>query len=276
MSREAERDPRSVSHPACESKADCGASQHKMLCFQARFQIIATNNSQNDASDLPRCRKLHIPCNATWPTPTASLVSLDTQSHFWNSEMEEYLHNILDEHSLPKEYQNVYHNPSQLVVRCADVIIKVKSINKDKYVMNEYNILTHLQHIEFKLSPKPLHYGKSNEHCYIIIQYIDGESLYNIFMKQDSVKQIVEQLKNILHDIHNINPPKDYALKWDYDNFYKDNIIDNKHTELYKDVIERLFSTIERRLVFIHRDLWAGNILIKNNKIVGIIDWELA
>ena len=135
---------------------------------------------------------------------------------------------------------------------------------------------------------KPLFLGKGNSeypYSFLINQWIDGEELNdnNIDSKNDIAKDLGKFLKT-LQSIDSSNGP----LAGDHNFFrggnlkvYETMVLDS--TEFLKEVlpkkdIENLWdlavkSTYEGKPLWIHGDIACGNILIKENRINGIIDF---
>ena len=140
---------------------------------------------------------------------------------------------------------------------------------------NEIKVLDALKN-KF-LVPKVIESGNVNSHTYIVLSKINGDKLSDIFKEQHNVdknrylytygKQLAEIHNYVINwavaKMRNINdvPSKvNYSFDDDWENSIVNYLIKNKPAIVFD--------------TFIHGDFHYGNILWKNYKITGILDWE--
>lgn len=145
--------------------------------------------------------------------------------------------------------------------------------------------------------PVPTIYDYYNkDDCnYIIMEYIEGDTLYNMLnnnlLSENDIDNICLQLKKYVNELKNIknnyicsiNKKSVNDILFDIiepcdESFFNNhiincinNILHNYYSELIKNM---LLSNHSINLA--HGDLTPRNIIINNKKIVGIIDWENA
>lgn len=143
---------------------------------------------------------------------------------------------------------------------------------------NEVKILDEIKN-SFSV-PKVIESGVFNHHVYIVLSKIEGEKLSDIFKENKNVnkKKYLYLYGRELAKIHN------FKIKWEKAKIRVINDIPNSKT--YKNftpwelkVIRFLQKNKPKKILyntFIHGDFHYGNILWKDYKITGILDWEYA
>ncbi|ACL70105.1 aminoglycoside phosphotransferase [Halothermothrix orenii H 168] len=140
--------------------------------------------------------------------------------------------------------------------------------------------------------PEVLTYGQNQHGSYLLREVIEGHSLKEYFKKTRNVENIFYEAGQILAKLHSIEFEDKGIIKPDlsvkkYDIFSKteylffleklfvNGVISREKYSLLKKVdINYYFGG--RKNVLCHCDYTPNNILVKNNQIVGIIDFEWA
>jgi aminoglycoside phosphotransferase len=146
-------------------------------------------------------------------------------------------------------------------------------------------------------------YDTSKGVKYLVTKYIEGATLESLLktITRDELRTICEQLRGYMNQVRSLKPPRpsvvgavDYSPCMDprlfsdpfgpfysLDDFYHfiRRIEDENHPHLKIQELVRAHKS-ERyrnfRVLFTHCDLAPRNILVKEGKIAGIVDWELA
>lgn len=137
---------------------------------------------------------------------------------------------------------------------------------------HEYQLLQQLAKVGI-LAPKPC-WLDQNIHSYVI-EYIEGEPDLNPADPQDHLWQYASQLAQI-HKIEH------FKLDLGFLPTQKAKVLDNPETitlKLSEDKIRQAINSIppieqSNPPVLRHGDFWPGNLLWRDQKITGIIDWE--
>lgn len=137
-------------------------------------------------------------------------------------------------------------------------------------------------------------YDENSDYRYLIMEFIDGEMLNCVKLSKSEESQLMFALGCAMAEIHNL--PCEYGFGYLqnglYDSWDKayltmvENVIENAQTKKakipYLDELREIFrenaqllKTVEKPC-FNHFDLWAGNIMIKDNKLYAFIDCERA
>ena len=154
------------------------------------------------------------------------------------------------------------------------------------------NTIPHITADEFKLLqllhsvglavPEPYYLDQSGEIFptpYVVIEYIDGETIFGTHAIADFIPQLAMQLQRIHEDdCSNLDVsflPR-HAEKVAEKIGERPAIIDEEFEEgRVRDVLEEIWPLSQQnRSVLLHGDFWPGNILWRNGRIVGVIDWE--
>jgi thiamine kinase-like enzyme len=146
--------------------------------------------------------------------------------------------------------------------------------------------------------PKVYDFGENDNGYYILMEKIDGEPLENTWNKLNSndKEKIKKQLKEYINEMRdhyflyigsiNNNPFYELFIHDDlvgpFENNSELNIfrinnlsIDKKEEEDFKKYLNNN-KDFKTKYILSHNDLGPYNIMVKNNKITGILDWELA
>jgi aminoglycoside phosphotransferase (APT) family kinase protein len=114
---------------------------------------------------------------------------------------------------------------------------------------------------------------------YIVIEYIEGESIFTL----DAVPDLIPQLAAQLARIHELDGSRqDFSFLPQQAKIYADKLrtrparLDDSLDEGHiRDVLEAAGPLPQRnKSVLLHGDFWPGNILWRDGRLVGIIDWE--
>ncbi len=137
-------------------------------------------------------------------------------------------------------------------------------------------------------------YDENSDYRYMIMEFIDGEMLKNVKLSNEEERQLMFDLGCAMAEIHSL-PCEDgfgYLQNELYDTWDKaylsmaENVIRNAEDKRAKiprlkeirDIFHEnaeLLKTVEKPC-FVHFDLWAGNIILKDKKLYALIDCERA
>ncbi|UZP40971.1 hypothetical protein NXS19_008787 [Fusarium pseudograminearum] len=125
-----------------------------------------------------------------------------------------------------------------------------------------------------------IHKGTS----YIVMQHIKGQTAANGWTSRsdESKERILEQLRGMITELRSVTPPKlywgPYASVREFHEALVNNIPWDADYTKYPDLIELFdfYRQAENKLVLTHGDLSSLNILVRGDRVVGIIDWETA
>lgn len=127
--------------------------------------------------------------------------------------------------------------------------------------------------------------------------YIQGETLEKVWdnLSRDQRLDIAHQLRDIIRKMRSLPAPPDFigAFNRDelidcrgYDTFIRPACHDEAEFNTYLVTDEEMPSPIQRgfqngiktqhRIVFSHCDIAPRNIIIRDNRVVALLDWELA
>jgi aminoglycoside phosphotransferase (APT) family kinase protein len=114
---------------------------------------------------------------------------------------------------------------------------------------------------------------------YIVIEYIEGESIFTL----DAVPDMIPQLAAQLARIHELDGSRqDFSFLPQQAKIYADKLatrparLDDSLDEGHiREVLEAAGPLPQRnKSVLLHGDFWPGNILWRDGRLVGVIDWE--
>lgn len=144
-------------------------------------------------------------------------------------------------------------------------------------------------HLSFSI-PEPIAMGKPSKNYpwnWSIYKWIEGESANNLIFDNDTLKKIAVELASFLSQLHKIDSSG--GPVGGLHNYYRGNHLSvyDKETRSYLGLLksfidsdkalklwDRAISTSwDKNPVWVHGDFASGNILIKNGKIVAIIDF---
>jgi aminoglycoside phosphotransferase (APT) family kinase protein len=129
--------------------------------------------------------------------------------------------------------------------------------------------------------PEPLYADESNEVLsspYMVIAFIDGETVYEPMDATDFVKQMAD----VLVRIHAINVNEDLSFLPNQTKVFTDRLQQRPSTldetlseSRIRDALASVLPPIQaNKSVLLHGDFWPGNTIWKHGKLAGVIDWE--
>ncbi len=146
---------------------------------------------------------------------------------------------------------------------------------------DEFKLLQILQSVGLP-APKPYYLDQSCEIFstpYIVIEYIEGKTEFEIIAIPDLILKLAQQLS----DIHQADYSKiNLSFLLQQEDLYAQKImsrpekVDESLNEgEIRDVLEAIWPPPRRNpSVLNHGDFWPGNILWQDGRIAGVIDWE--
>lgn len=137
-------------------------------------------------------------------------------------------------------------------------------------------------------------YDRESEYQYLIMEYIEGEMLTEVKLSKEEYSQVMIELGKAMAEIHNL--PCYDGFGYIQNGLYKtweeaylsmtESVIKNAEIKNAKiPYLREIRSIIEENrdilrevkdISFVHFDLWAGNIILKDKKIYALIDCERA
>lgn len=152
-------------------------------------------------------------------------------------------------------------------------VIKITSVKE--YVTNEEIVLKHLAALNYPYAPKFLSSGEVGGFYFISKTYIEGETLEKEFANLDEevLLDILQQIRSQLNFIHDLPHPEGVD-KLSPAEYYLEKICTNKKMEVAREIVVEM--SLRTRSVFCHGDFHPRNIIVKNGKLAGFIDWEFA
>ncbi|GHO98042.1 hypothetical protein KSF_080900 [Reticulibacter mediterranei] len=146
---------------------------------------------------------------------------------------------------------------------------------------DEFKLLDRL-HSAGLLVPAPYYLDQSCEIFpipYIVIEYIEGASVFAL----DAVPDLIPQLAAQLARIHELDgSQQNFSFLPQQEKIYADKLgtsparLDDSLDEgRIRDVLEAAGPLPQRnKSVLLHGDFWPGNILWRDGRLAGVIDWE--
>jgi aminoglycoside phosphotransferase (APT) family kinase protein len=131
-------------------------------------------------------------------------------------------------------------------------------------------------------APAPLYFGRSGEIFptpFVVLEYIEGQSEFSPPDLEGYLLQLARQL-SALHnaDFSEFNLsflPKQAEIYTEKFGVRPDKLDDSLGEGRIRDVLEAAWPFPKRNApVLLHGDYWPGNILWKDGRLVGLIDWE--
>lgn len=212
-----------------------------------------------------------------------------------------FLDNIANTTSLDGgEFNSVYKvvtkDGKKYVIKIApDIETKVLTHEQDliKSEVFTYKALSDVKSVHF---PKIYGYNWTDKYPYryLIMEFIDGQMLSNMILSDEEYDNVMFDLGRAMAEIHMIKSKDGFGyiqngLKKTWKETYNsliENIINDglqkKANIPYLDKIKNIIHNNEAVLdsvkspSLVHFDLWAGNIIIKENKLYALIDCERA
>ena len=182
-------------------------------------------------------------------------------------------------------------------------VIKIAPQVNVKVLTYEHNLIQSEVYAYEKLARlKTVHVPKiygynwlnSEPYQYLIMEFIEGEMLWNAKLSQEEMNQVMYKLGQTMAEIHSIKDMTGFGyiqngLKKTWRDAYLsmiNNIINDGIAKKAKiPYLKEIQKLINQNLsildevdspVFVHFDLWAGNIILNNNQLYAIIDCERA
>lgn len=172
-----------------------------------------------------------------------------------------------------------------------DLSIRIPKDRKyEKSILNESVYLNKIQSgLSFKI-PSQVKLGKPDEHYNLhwsINKWIDGNSLNHFPKESLNLENIAKDLSSFLNELHQIDIKDGIIPSWD--NFHRGgdlavyndemvNALSQISDRKYRDKIEKIWidalnADTSNIKAWVHGDFAVGNILYKDNKVNGIIDF---
>lgn len=178
----------------------------------------------------------------------------------------------------------IFHLGEEMLIRIP-INEEKNNINKEAQYLN---LLSNNLSIQI---PNIIHLSKDDTNCFGIYDYIKGESLNNINLETFNTsdwnsfsQDLVEFFIELHHTNTNIGPipSAENYFRGAHPNVYHDQTIEliNKFTDYINknsalDIWAKAINTsIDAKPVWIHGDLYPGNIIIDNKRLKAIIDWS--
>ena len=135
---------------------------------------------------------------------------------------------------------------------------------------------------------------ENSDYRYIIMEFVEGTMLSSAKLNKDETNQVMFNLGKAMAEMHNIACDEGFGyiqngLRSTWDEAYfsmAENVIKNAESKKAKipclSEIRKIFAESEDLLKtvqtphYVHFDLWAGNIVIKDKKLYALIDCERA
>ncbi|MBX3061592.1 MAG: phosphotransferase [Anaerolineae bacterium] len=146
---------------------------------------------------------------------------------------------------------------------------------------DEFRLLQRL-HSAGLAVPEPYFFDQSNEifpSPYIVLEYIDGETVFAPLSLEDYLVQVATQLSKI-HSLRDWLV--DLSFLPDQTTIYQQKLhprptkLDDSLQEgQIRDVLEDVGQLAQRNQpTLLHGDYWSGNILWRDHQLIAVIDWE--
>jgi aminoglycoside phosphotransferase (APT) family kinase protein len=197
----------------------------------------------------------------------------------------------------------------EVVLPDQTVILKIAPPTTAKIMSYENNIMRSevdgLRLVKEKTAvpvPKVLFYDDTRSICdadYFFMEKLEGESFYKLKsngMPQEEVEMILEEVGRLNHEMNQIKgnifgyigqeEKQGASWKETFLSMIFDILADGEKIEIslgmdydkVRSLLEKASFALEpiQQSVFVHWDLWDGNVFVKDGKITGIIDFERA
>lgn len=166
------------------------------------------------------------------------------------------------------------------------VLLRVAGINEYVRKKEEFHILKEFRKLDVR-SPKPIEVGKLEEmdRCYLILSYIEGEDGYDALpqLTESEQYEIGKRAGRDLRNMHQHPAPEgidswyDTVMKkyYRYLEAYKTCGIKIKNDEYVLSFVEKNKGWLKSRPnMFQHDDFHPSNLIIKDKKYEGVIDFN--
>ncbi|MGE7624709.1 aminoglycoside phosphotransferase family protein [Viridibacillus sp. NPDC096237] len=167
-----------------------------------------------------------------------------------------------------------------------DQLLLLKTFNLDLLESKkcEYMILQKMQNIGIKCS-RPINIGSFQDKGYMITSYLDGNDAENhlLICSEEEQFAIGIEAGNQLKKMHQLQAPENIDSWYDrklkkhrnYINAYlKSGITIENDEKIIQFIEENLYHMKNRPNLFQHDDFHPGNLIIQDNKLAGVIDFN--
>ena len=173
--------------------------------------------------------------------------------------------------------------------------VEVLSYEKN-LIKSEVYFYEKFQQIKSVHFPKVYGYDcdENSDYKYLIMEFVEGSMLSSAKLDKDENNKVMYELGKAMAEIHNLTCDEGFGyiqngLRESWDEAYysmAENVIKNAEAKKAKipcineirDIFAKkgeLLKTVEKPH-YVHFDLWAGNIVIKDKKLYALIDCERA
>lgn len=163
----------------------------------------------------------------------------------------------------------IYSFEDRCVATDKKVVVKVS--NRENFIKKEVKVLRFLSSISY--SSILIDEGESHGYYYIRKKYIDGDTLENVLhkLKCEDLKVVMNDIADEIKRVHEFPFPGDIPKPYQY---YVNEICGTKEMSKYVEKVREISK--DAKIGFCHGDFHPRNIIIKDSKFVGFIDWEFA
>ena len=191
---------------------------------------------------------------------------------------------------------------SQSVVKVDDNLI-VKSARLDSIKLEEAANIQQIRQLTMIPIPEVVRVNADNRKIYIFMSYIPGRPLEEIWplITTDAKDHIATQLKVYMNELRSVSPPSPayfgsleshtcidsrtltrtnigqnslISSEAEFNKFIMKDLKTVYHDEYYNMLLSMM--RCDHKLVLSHGDFHPRNILVENDIVVGLIDWEFA
>ena len=171
-----------------------------------------------------------------------------------------------------------------------DYVMKISRSTEYSFkIKNEFSALRYLKTVKAlqPYIPDPYAIGNCNGHTFLIQRGVQGMSLFRIIGKygmRQSTYNVLKKAVDLLVSINSVNIPiksGDFHLKEALPYLldqYREALISMGLSRQIIDELKEHYHQFSRpdKIYFEHGDYWQTNIIIEDNKICGVIDWEFS
>lgn len=164
-------------------------------------------------------------------------------------------------------------------------LLTIFDLNQYENKLKQFEMLKTMTNLGAKVS-KPIEIDCDSNYGYIVVSYIggqDAEESLNMLDEKTQYKIGIEAGKE-LKLMHQVEAPKDLKTWYErkknkhlrYMELYNESKIRLKNEEKVLDFVEKNIDLMANRPnLFQHDDFHVGNIILNNEKVVGVIDFDL-
>ncbi|KAF3287394.1 hypothetical protein TWF970_007118 [Orbilia oligospora] len=133
--------------------------------------------------------------------------------------------------------------------------------------------------------PVPKVYGsykdEKTQKTHLVMEYIEGDCLEDVWedFGLEKKEDIISQLKRILDELRSLEetPRGPYSSEEEFSQGIIDTLLEKEATAFPRLVCEMVQDILKgHKIVLTHGDFLPRNILVKDGKVVAILDWEMA